>query len=157
MRIPDDDGSDCALPQYTLLFYSILFRVHCCGTGHSLSTCTTDYKARQRKRASKRFGAKLTWHLSPRGTPAGRTGRPLTTCATRPCTLTQVLDADQAKYRRCGSQLTIEPAPRGWERAAGAVCAGPLGVSSKGHVFTQSAKGPPHIAMTALQPAAQRS
>ena len=21
MRIPDDDGSDCALPQYTLLFY----------------------------------------------------------------------------------------------------------------------------------------
>ena len=25
MRIPDDDGSDCALPQYTLLFYSILF------------------------------------------------------------------------------------------------------------------------------------
>ena len=89
--------------------------------------------------------------------PAGRTGRPLTTCATRPCTLTQVLDADQVKYRRCGSQLTIEPAPRGWERAAGAVCAGPLGVSSKGHVFTQSAKGPPHIAMTALQPAAQRS
>ena len=25
MRIPVDDGSDCALPQYTLLFYSILF------------------------------------------------------------------------------------------------------------------------------------
>ena len=25
MRIPDDDGSDSALPQYTLLFYSILF------------------------------------------------------------------------------------------------------------------------------------
>ena len=26
-------------------------------------------------------------------------------------------------------------------------------MSSKGHVFTQSAKGPSHIAMTALQPA----
>ena len=28
MRIPDDDGSDCALPQYTLLFYSILLTDH---------------------------------------------------------------------------------------------------------------------------------